>query len=214
MEMTFKYEPADATDIGFALLQKLRTLGLKPIRVPIRKNGLSSKGDYRMCHANVIKMVNKYGGKRLDGHEIKIWDNDEVDCRHHSVWITPENRVVCITKANYDKETLEKGYVVFIPRLIDESCGIRSKCYCDFVIYKNKIMFVDRGGNRIGKTQLLKNARPQLNEVYTSSSRLMLSVTTFLDDRTNIAKRIVKEIALLKRYGLGGMKDRLLRSVA
>ena len=212
--MNYEYEIADATDIGFALLQKLRILGLKPIRVPIRKNGLSSKGDYLMCHANVIKMVNKYGGKRLYGHEVKIYDKDTADFRHHSVWITPENKVVCISKSNYGKETLDKGYVVFIPRLIDENCGVTSKVHSDFSIYKNKIMFVDMGGKRIGKTQLLKNARPQLNEVYSSSSSNMLGITTFLDDRTTIAKRIVKEIALFKNYGLGGVKDRLLRSIA
>ena len=52
-DMTFEYEYADESDISYRVLKKLNSLGLRPIRVPIRKTGLSSQGDYLQCHVNV-----------------------------------------------------------------------------------------------------------------------------------------------------------------
>ena len=70
----------------------------RPISVPIRTSGLSSKGTKSMCHSNAFRMAYRYGGSVLSGlyvvaahtRNVKILD-------HHSVWITPERKAVCLT---------------------------------------------------------------------------------------------------------------------
>ena len=138
------YETADTTDIPLSKIQKLQSLGLKVIRVPIRMNGISSQGTYLGCHINVKKMVHAYGGKRLVGHGLLMSECGQLTARSHSVWITPENKVACITKANYSKEELEKGYVLFIPRMVDRTAltSLDEEIFKDFVI--------DKGNKRIG----------------------------------------------------------------
>ena len=138
------YETADTTDIPLSKIQKLKSLGLKVIRVPIRMNGISSQGTYLGCHINVKKMVHAYGGKRLVGHGLLMSECGQLTARSHSVWITPENKVACITKANYSKEELEKGYVLFIPRMVDKT-GITS---LDEEVFKDFV--IDKGNKRIG----------------------------------------------------------------
>ena len=82
--------------------RKLAKLGLRnPIAVPIRMKGLSSEGDLQRCITNVEKMVVRYGGKVVVGMSYK--EGGELGARigRHAVWITPEGKAVCITKANY-----------------------------------------------------------------------------------------------------------------
>ena len=124
------YELADETDLSSIVLKKMTQIGFIPIRVPVRMNGISSKGDRMMCHHNVKKIVRRYGGKRLVGHEIQSWRDASdnaliIDGFCHSVWITPESKVVCICKSNYGEHdnfhhsVLEKGYIIFVARQID-----------------------------------------------------------------------------------------------
>ena len=40
----------------------------RPIKVPIRKKGMTSSGKESYCHPNVQVLVNKFGGKRLVGY--------------------------------------------------------------------------------------------------------------------------------------------------
>jgi len=74
----------------------------RPISVPVRTSGLSSKGTTSMCHSNAFRMAYRYGGSVLSGlyvmaahtRNVKILD-------HHSVWITPERKAVCITLSGF-----------------------------------------------------------------------------------------------------------------
>mgnify|MGYP006241852479 FL=1 len=147
-DMTFEYEYADESDISYRVLKKLNSLGLRPIRVPIRKTGLSSQGDYLQCHVNVKKMVNRYGGKRLVGHTVGMHDKDTFETYAHSVWITPENKVVDICKKNWsnkDDFNYDKDYLIFIPRKIDEkpdSYEHEEVIPTDFIVHKNKMIAV------------------------------------------------------------------------
>lgn len=130
--LNFEYESADTNDVSAKTLRTLRRLGLKVIRVPLRMEGLSSEGDFGYCHENVNKMVIKYGGEILVGQYLQEYnDPNTIQLTDHSVWITPERKVVCLTKSNceYDdldnpivdrkyKKYLEQGYILFVPRRV------------------------------------------------------------------------------------------------
>ena len=158
MKMNFKYNNIDNQDLHPKKQKMLKQLGLPmPIRVPIRMRGLSSKGTSRFCHNNVTNMVDRYGGKRLVGHTIESykWGLEVLD---HSVWITPEHKVVCITKGNYSKEIVDNGYVVFLPREIDQTPDTLVKnFYYDFVVRGNSVEFLNNKGTY--RTVKLRNAR-------------------------------------------------------
>ena len=137
-----EYELADETDLPAHGLRKLADLGLKPIRVPIRMNGISSQGEYMQCHWNVKKIVRRYGGKRLIGQEIAHFKEcDSIEAFCHSVWITPEQKVVCISKSNYKGDELKKGYIVFVARQIDEIPNILNdpRMHIDFKVRCNMV---------------------------------------------------------------------------
>ena len=105
------------------------------IRVPIRTKGLTGSGMTRECHRNVIGIVKRFGGQRLNGYCVSMYKNGDVTLLYHSVWITPEGKCVDITN-NYndpvrrEEETedslIRKGdkeYILFLPfglGLIDE----------------------------------------------------------------------------------------------
>ena len=72
--MNFKCEKATNKDIPIRYLKKLRKMGFEPIRVPIRQQGITSEGEYLRCHANVMRVVERFGGYRLQGHQIKKGD--------------------------------------------------------------------------------------------------------------------------------------------
>jgi hypothetical protein len=78
-------------------------IGLKDmIAVPIRQNGLSSKGIKLRCLQNVANMVAQYGGQMMIGMIYRKGNKSVERCFvKHAVWITPEGKAVCITKKNY-----------------------------------------------------------------------------------------------------------------
>lgn len=168
--LDFEYENVTTEDIPFKYLQKLQGMGFKPIRVPVRQTGLSSEGTLLRCHGNVYRMVEKYGGMRLEGHEILIPKDDEegIYGMSHSVWLTPENKLTCISKSNYEKDkrllsderTRERGYMLFIPRVLDMFCKETTTFrYHDFTICKNLFCLLDDDGELLehkGDTQGLK----------------------------------------------------------
>ena len=98
----------------------------RPIKVPIRKKGMTSSGKETYCHPNVQLLVNKFGGKRLVGYILQKHSYRKKGIRtkgfellYHSVWITPEGKTVDVTK-KYDsqkKSMINKNYdfQYFIP---------------------------------------------------------------------------------------------------
>ena len=101
------------------------------IRVPIRKNGLTSSGNYARCHQNVGSLVDWKGGTMIGGYQVSFYKDDGTcTFHHHHVWVNPEGNISCVTGKNYDPEinpdnalmtedtVLTKGnkdYVLFLP---------------------------------------------------------------------------------------------------
>ena len=204
MNINFKYENVDNSDMSYTLRQKLISLGLKAIRVPIRMNGISSQGEYMQCHANVKKIVQKYGGKRLIGQTLKVHEDGAVEAFNHSVWITPENKVVDICKANRSKEELEKGYIVFIPRMIDENPNTlhEETIHFDFVLAGNKYYVLHPFAVQNGAMQCVhkSKARTLLNNKYNYSLEKMMSLNTYLED-VSLIKKLLKKTSMIKKFG-------------
>ena len=100
------------------------TSGLnRVIKVPQRKRGLTSSGKERNCHPNVQLLVDTYGGKRMVGYEVsmnKFCDIRFFDILFHSVWMTPENKLVDVTKKD-DPSILHGDEIqYFIPVSTDD----------------------------------------------------------------------------------------------
>ena len=206
-DMTFEYEYADASDISYRVLKKLNSLGMRPIRVPIRQTGLSSQGDYLHCHVNVKKMVSRYGGKRLIGHTVGEHDKDCFEVFGHSVWITPENKVVCISKKNWTKQSFhyDKDYLVFIPRMIDETPDKDEEIInIDFMVIKNKIATINPDEDeryKFHEGTTLKNANNILDVGIQHNLGRMRKNNIFLEKR-NFKNLLRKYFYLAKEEGL------------
>ena len=99
-------------------VQKLRktltfckSMGMKQlIEVPIRKKGMTGSGKIKECHDNVELLVKTYGGKVVLGYTIELdifkkkgW----VRFSHHSVWETPEGKLVDVTYNQCDEDTVQ-----------------------------------------------------------------------------------------------------------
>jgi hypothetical protein len=182
MKMNFKYDNIDNQDLHPKKQKMLKQLGLPmQIRVPIRMRGLSSKGIKSLCHHNTIKMVKKHGGKRLVGHTIASRSRG-LEVFDHSVWITPENNVACITKSNHTREEIEKGYIVFLPRMIDESPDVLEKnVHHDFLVSRNHVAFIEDNSGRVSHTEKLKHAGKFMEKTYKVNYATHMHHCTFLD---------------------------------
>jgi hypothetical protein len=180
MKMNFKYHNIDSQDLLPKKQKMLKQLGLPiSIRVPIRMRGLSSTGTPSLCHNNVTKMVKRYGGKRLVGHTIESHKGG-LEVFDHSVWITPENKVVCITKGNYSKEIIKKGYIVFQPREIDASPDTLLKnSYYDFVVRGKSVVFVNN--KRTSRPMKLKHAGKFMEDTYKMDLGMSIKKCDFLE---------------------------------
>ena len=147
IESSFEYEKVTTEDLPFKYIQKLQKLGLNPIRVPIRQNGLSSKGSYRQCHVNVKRMCERYGGSMIQGQEILFNEHpeglleDHLICNSHSVWLTPENKITCITKSNQRRSSNpDKEYILFIPRVVCDHTKNQYITHYDFMLTPDDIL--------------------------------------------------------------------------
>lgn len=90
----------------------------KPVLVKTRKNGMTSRGFAHQCHENVHALVNRYGGQRLVG--LELFHVDSTICLNmHSVWKTPENKIVDVTKlSGFNGQTHRNDEYYFIPLAI------------------------------------------------------------------------------------------------
>jgi hypothetical protein len=66
-----------------------------------RLEGKTGSGTQAQCHTNVQYWVDKIGGSRVDGwayNENKFWISKNIHIWYwHSLWLTPENRLVDVT---------------------------------------------------------------------------------------------------------------------
>ena len=86
-----------------------------PIKVPVRRNCMTGSGENGACHWNVSELVKKYGGSKLQGFAVNIFDLLDfryLEITNHSVWITPECKTVDVTAHNYSSNN---EYQFFIP---------------------------------------------------------------------------------------------------
>lgn len=86
-----------------------------PIKVPVRKDCMTGSGQEGLCHWNVFELVKRYGGERLHGFSVSIVNSDyprALILTDHSVWITPELKVVDVTE---DSRSSRGLYQFFIP---------------------------------------------------------------------------------------------------
>ena len=204
-DFDFEFEYADASDISYKVLNKLNAIGLKPIKVHVRQKGISSKGDYMQCHANVKKIVQRYGGRRLIGQTISVHEDGDIETFNHSVWITKENKVVCVCKSIWDMKNHDKDYIVFIPRMIDENPNTihEEKVHLDFVISNNKLVMIHPFATESTphlKWVHLNNARQVINETQSFSLRKMMDLNIYLED-VSFIKRLIKKIQMVQKFG-------------
>lgn len=77
---------------------------VKPMYIPVRAVTGSEQNE---CFINVQKVVEKYGGKQVNGWAIWQWANILVEAEAHSIWESPEGQLVDITPHVYgEKEIL------------------------------------------------------------------------------------------------------------
>ena len=67
------------------------------LKVPTRKNGLTSSGISGQCHANVGLLVQNYGGKAVQGFSVGV-AQDGVELYWPCVWLSPEGKLVEVTR--------------------------------------------------------------------------------------------------------------------
>jgi hypothetical protein len=108
---------------GDNLRKFLKQAQLTVIKVPVRQRGLTSSGGHLRCWWNVHSLVDVWGGECLLGWHIlpktnSTWhgqyERGKILIHHqlfgHAIWINPEGRASCVTKANVDNLTkLEKN---------------------------------------------------------------------------------------------------------
>jgi hypothetical protein len=106
--------------IPISVLKYPKMLGLKNVLVvPRRKRGLTSSGNPNECHSNADRLSHLYGGASVRGYKLG-WGEDKtfIGFSFHSLWRTPEGRLVEITEDNdslKDKDCWGDGYVRFMP---------------------------------------------------------------------------------------------------
>jgi hypothetical protein len=93
-----------------------------PVKVPIRKRGMTSSGKELCCHRNVNTLTDVYGGKRMIGYSVRNTDG-KVELSSHSVWITPENKLVDVTRKTKEQTFFHTNqndldYQYFIPLFV------------------------------------------------------------------------------------------------
>ena len=99
----------------------LINIGMKKSRmVKVRRNCLTGSGKSNMCHHNVTSLVSVYRGHRVVGFipTPEVRNNTRGWTFHgHSVWLTPEGKMVDVTAHNFTSEDQQW----FIPFLIDDA---------------------------------------------------------------------------------------------
>ena len=86
-----------------------------PYLRPVRRNCLSGSGKEQECHANCYALSKQFGGEPVNGISISLFMEDEkpknIYLTDHTVWKTPENKLVDVTAHNFS----DKNLVIFAP---------------------------------------------------------------------------------------------------
>ena len=141
----------------------MKQLDVKSIlKVPKRRRGLTSSGEQNCCHGNVRKLVDVFGGCEVYGYSLCAMNttSTQVAFIPHSVWMTPEGKLVEVINSNdeYEPEYLwfEKvsGFTVFAP--VSKLYGVSQSGRTDdftFIVHQNLkekgIFVMSRMGNDV-----------------------------------------------------------------
>jgi hypothetical protein len=118
------------------------------------KDGI--KGKEGRCHFNVRDFVQKHGGSSVSGwilfRDTKGNENGFYVWSFHSVWLTPENKLVDVTE---DKNYLNRDKSIFVPDSNREPNLIDGLLYNNFLVITDS-NFAQFYGKSIGK-EILSN---------------------------------------------------------
>jgi len=111
-------EVVSTKDMSSRSLKMIKKMTNKnPIKVPIRQKGMTARGRRLCCHANVESLVRNYGGERVTGYHVASCP-DQTNLMPHSVWRTPEGKLVDVTKRtveqNEENPSQDKSVCYFI----------------------------------------------------------------------------------------------------
>ena len=111
----------------------------RPIKVSRRKNCMTSSGRFLYCHANVEQLVRMCGGQRMVGYMVQNSNLGECDFIAHSVWVTPEKRLVDVTQRDphgVHFNTDFRDFQYFIPVSIKKNIYLKD-IYIDKILKRN-----------------------------------------------------------------------------
>ena len=104
-------------------MELLGKIGLRNIiKVKRRKKGMTSSMKPKSCHSNVRILVERFGGKQLIGYVVCKEGEIPFQIYYHSVWITPEGKVIDPTKSMNETKNNE-SYTYFTPVFILQDDG-------------------------------------------------------------------------------------------
>ena len=107
------------------------------VKVPVRHEGMTGSGYSNLCHDNVQLLVNTYGGSSIGGfiavNDKKIRNENTIELIYHSIWMTPENKIVDVTANNFT----EDSQINFLPVEIEDSLGIQ---FDDIILEKRGVL--------------------------------------------------------------------------
>ena len=112
-----------------------RNLNEIPIEVPKRVNCMTASGKNAECHWNVNALVQIYGGSSLGGLAISVVNN-AVYLTDHTVWITPEKKLVDVTFTSDDAKSS-----ILLPMKQQTQYGLTSILLCSD--YKRRGIYLD-----------------------------------------------------------------------
>lgn len=208
--MSSKYVNKDLSLKKVGLSKKyrkfMRQMGMKDVyEVPIRKNGMTGSGHKAYCHNNASKLQAIYGGKVVTGFAISIAFIDEsettmgVEFLTHSVWQTPEGKLVDVTLNWKDDDTVLFSPVVSFD-VTKEACSI----FGDYLLppnYKKKGLYLS--------SPLLIEEKGRTQEFIPFSSGLNKDRLLLSCPKPNLNERITIDAQTGKpKSGAGGFTKR------
>tara|TARA_B100000780_G_scaffold140836_1_gene98644 strand:- start:238 stop:1131 length:894 start_codon:yes stop_codon:yes gene_type:complete len=131
MKMKYGCEIAsDLTEVfSNQYVEWLSSIGIKQvIKLKKRQKGLTSGGKPHNCHVNVYQLTSTFGGRHKHGFLVRefpselltetliedkpdiLQENERVfiGCLiYHSAWLTPENKLVCVTGKDVHEDSVE-----------------------------------------------------------------------------------------------------------
>jgi len=94
-----------------------------PYLIPVRRNCLSGSGRKNECHSNSYALAKRFGGEAINGYSISVLVKnhkfESIYFTDHTVWKTPENRLVDVTAHNFSEKSL--GLFAPVSSLLDKT---------------------------------------------------------------------------------------------